>query len=146
VLQIAEVKLFKPEDNKKNIKSKLKLSDGHSSCIGMVVDKHGQSGNDVTTFSIIRINAGMLSANAVQDRYIIVIKGPFEVIYTGLKRLIGSPQEYSSNLARNDFALEDLNLSIPVQETDQKRVYRINPDDGDINEELNNMSIRSPMI
>jgi len=75
-----------------------------------------------------------------------VIKGPFEVIYTGLKRLIGSPQEYSSNLARNDFALEDLNLSIPVQETDQKRVYRINPDDGDINEELNNMSIRSPMI
>jgi hypothetical protein len=45
------------------------------------------------------------------------LKDSFEVLYTGLKRVIGSPEDYSKNRKNGQFPVFD--LSIPVSESDQ---------------------------
>lgn len=46
------------------------------------------------------------------------MKDSFEVVYTGLRRVIGSPQDYTKNRAENQFP-QNFDLNIPVGETDQ---------------------------
>lgn len=74
------------------------------------------------------------------------MKEPLDIIYTGLNRVLGSPQEYSTNLERGSFDAP-FDLKIPLQETDQKRAHK--PDQGEFtssfDESFYGMSIRSPI-
>jgi hypothetical protein len=47
----------------------------------------------------------------------LVLKEPLEIIYTGLKRQIAAPKEYSENKNNNSFG-SHFDLRIPLHETD----------------------------
>jgi hypothetical protein len=51
-----------------------------------------------------------------------MLKEPFTVIYTGLKRLIGSPQDFRKNKDSNNFPT-NFDLSVPINETAERRVH-----------------------
>lgn len=70
------------------------------------------------------------------------MRGAFEVIYTGLKRYLGSPQDYSKNKAENRFP-QNFDLSIPVEETNQKRAVTGPSDGADAESDLDNVDLRS---
>lgn len=53
------------------------------------------------------------------------MKSPPEIIYTGMKRNIGSPVDISINEKNGNFNLHGTDLKIPIQETDQKKVFTI---------------------
>ncbi len=61
------------------------------------------------------------------------MKAPPEIIYTGLRRTLGSPSDISANKANGNFNTGSVDLKIPIQETDQKREHKVdggNQDDG----------------
>ena len=47
---------------------------------------------------------------------ILILKEPFKILYTGLKRAIGSPKDYVKNKEEGNFP-SNLDLSIPLNET-----------------------------
>ena len=51
---------------------------------------------------------------------VFILRSTFEVIYTGLRRLIGSPQDYQKNREEGNFPTNH-DLSVPVEETHQRR-------------------------
>lgn len=55
------------------------------------------------------------------QRQIFVFKSTFELVYTGLRRNIGSPQEYHVNKEHGHFPT-NFELAIPVEETHQRKV------------------------
>ena len=52
------------------------------------------------------------------------MKFPPEVVYTGLKRLVGNPADVSVRTKEGNFDNSSLNLEIPVRETDQRQAQR----------------------
>jgi hypothetical protein len=47
----------------------------------------------------------------------LILKNVVKILYTGLKRKIGSPEDYGSNQAKNSFPTH-FDLRIPTEETD----------------------------
>jgi len=99
VLQVIEVKIFTQMDNKKNIKSRITLSDGISSVVSMITDKIDKlmNGREITQYSILRINGGSIQCNPVNGRLVLVLRQPPEIVYTGMHEIIGNPTDYSNN-------------------------------------------------
>ena len=63
------------------------------------------------------------------------MKQPPEIIYTGLRSVIGNPTDYSNNKQNSGFGRQ-ADLRIPTHESDQKKPVKIgastgqsNPDD-----------------
>ena len=61
-----------------------------------------------------------------------MLKEPPEIIYTGMKRSVGSPKEYTENKQNNTFN-SHFDLKIPLHETDQKKAHQNNNEFGDPN-------------
>ena len=64
------------------------------------------------------INCKFLILSLTMIFRIVILKDSFEVIYTGLRRVIGSPQDYAKNRSENNFPT-NFDLSVPLDETDQ---------------------------
>ena len=78
------------------------------------------------------------------------MKQPPEIIYTGLRRVVGNPTDYSNNKQSDGFN-KSYDLKIPIAETDQKKVHKIlDGIDNDhphqaLNDNFNRMNIKSPI-
>ena len=70
----------------------------------------------VKKYSVIRLQGISVSVNAIGERQVLVLRNTFDVIYTGLRRLVGAPQEYQKNKESNNFPT-NYELAIPVEET-----------------------------
>lgn len=70
----------------------------------------------------------------------IILRGTFEIIYTGLRRMIGSPQDYSKNREANSFPT-NYELAIPIEETHQRilREGPLNDSDVDLEDALDGL-------
>eukprot|EP00347_Sterkiella_histriomuscorum_P012018 403370207 len=109
VVQIIDVKIMSQEENKKNVKARITLSDGVSSIVSMFTDKIYKllNGRELEKYSIIRINGGLVQINPVQNRL-----------------NIGSPADYTVNQQKANFSTASVDLKIPLNETDQKVAFR----------------------
>ncbi|CDW83120.1 replication protein a 70 kda dna-binding subunit [Stylonychia lemnae] len=174
VFQVIDAKYFKPEEKKNQIKSKLKISDGHyyiqvmqtdKSHDNMVIHIFIQPLNDSNKSSLsilclkfqgnaqLKITSkgqsNQLSENLTYCR-IFVMKGPATIIYTGLKRVIGTPTEYTKSYQENSKG-SGIDIKIPINETDQKFNDDLNTGNSvrnsniNIQENFNRMGIQSPI-
>ena len=75
---------------------------------------------------------------------ILLLKNAMNLLFTGLKRMVGAPQEFQQNLANNTFG-NNFDLSIPLNETDQGRKNGGPARLDDISSHFNQMNVRSPM-
>lgn len=55
---------------------------------------------------------------------VLVMKQPPEIIYTGLRSVIGNPTDYSNNKANNGFSRQ-VEIRIPTHETEQRKPVRV---------------------
>lgn len=85
----------------------------------MVTDKVAglMNGQTLAKYDVIRINSGLTSLQKIQERYLMVFKAPPEIIYTGLQRTIGTPEDINSRASSNNFNNKNTSLEIPVRET-----------------------------
>ena len=68
-----------------------------------------------------------------------------KLLYTGIKRSIGSPADYQQNKTNNTFG-NNFDLTIPLEETDQSRKSgNAPPRLDDINSHFTNMQVKSPI-
>ena len=49
------------------------------------------------------------------ERHVLVLKGPMEVIYTGLRRMVGAPGDFGKNNENNRFP--NVEAAILIEET-----------------------------
>ena len=61
------------------------------------------------------------------------MKQPPEIVYTGMREIIGDPTDFSNNKQNNGF-VRQCDLRIPTHKTDQKKPVKVGPtgiiDDG----------------
>lgn len=113
-MQVIEVKFFDKE-NKKNIKYRIHLSDGISTAISMVSDKVAKSMDSINKYSIIKAK-GTFMVHELKEKKILVFKEAPEILYTGLTKVLGHPNEFEKN-GTEDFESTETDLSIPVNDT-----------------------------
>jgi hypothetical protein len=70
---------------------------------------------------------------------------PPQILYTGLKRSIGSPMDYETNMKSGTFNSSD--GRIPIPETDQRKSIQIPgaSSQGSLSEDFNALGLRSPI-
>jgi hypothetical protein len=133
------------------------LSDGVSFVPCLIQDKvfnqfDPQAFERACKYTVVRLNARSLVNQSVGQKSVFVLKHPFEVIYTGLRRLVGSPQDYMKNRDENSFPA-NYDLRIPVEESHQRKP-RSGPADAASEEDnhyekalvgMDNMEVRSPI-
>ena len=69
--------------------------------------------------SIISVLGSGVQQQTVGGKTILILKEPFQVLYTGLRRTIGSPQDYAKNRDAGSFPT-NFDLAIPLAETTEK--------------------------
>lgn len=106
VFQIVEFKSFEGDEKKKNIKLRLKLSDGIASVMTLVNNTAYDGMKDLKygTNSVIAIKG--FKINKVKDKNVIILENPFRVL--GSWDTIGDPKGYET-LSKADFT-KSLNL------------------------------------
>lgn len=127
VLQVIDHKIFDGAQAKKGIKSRLTVSDGTSIMVVIVSEKTFNKIPAETwalsqqAFTIITVPSKIMHMQEASGKKIILLRDKFQVIYTGLKKVIGQPQDYSK-ASENPAALErSIDITIPVVDTDQGR-------------------------
>jgi hypothetical protein len=56
---------------------------------------------------------------------VLVVKSPPEIIYTGLRRVIGAPSDFSTNRSQPANFDRRVDLTVPISETNEKKVYKV---------------------
>jgi|TARA_B110000285_G_C15099052_1_gene603860 hypothetical protein len=125
VMQLMEHKLFEEGANaKKGLKSRATLSDGVSYVSCLITDKtFSKIARDewekAVKHSVISVLGSGLQQQTVGGKTILILKEPFQVLYTGLRRTIGSPKDYAKNRDDGTFPT-NFDLAIPLNETTER--------------------------
>ncbi len=69
-------------------------------------------------YTIIRIDVEKQRLQSVSNKPVLLITTMVEVLYTGLNRTIGAPQDYLKNRDESNFP-SHYDLRIPVEETNE---------------------------
>ena len=125
VMQLMEHKMFEEGANaKKGLKSRATLSDGVSYVSCLITDKvFAKMARDewekLVKHSIVSVLGSGVQQQTVGGKTIFILKEPFQVLYTGLRRTIGSPKDYTKNRDEGSFPT-NFDLAIPLNETTEK--------------------------
>lgn len=127
MLQIIDHKCFEGSSQKKGIKSRLSVSDGISIGAVIISEKVADRFEDaiwsksLVPFQVISISSEFLTTQNASGKPIMILRRPFKIEFTGLKRVLGSPKDYTATM--NDPAVlnQRVDLRIPEAETDQGR-------------------------
>ena len=64
-------------------------------------------------YSVVRAS-GNLNYNNISGKIVLTLKEVPEIIFTGLKDLLGQPREFERNLKEPEFFGDQLDISIPI--------------------------------
>lgn len=111
ILQILEIKNFEGDAKKKNIKMRLKLSDGIASVAALVNNDayEGSKHLDYKENSIISVSGFKISK--IKDKKVLILEAPFKLL--GYCNVLGDPKSYEK-LAPSEFT-KHYNLCFKAQ-------------------------------
>ena len=64
-------------------------------------------------YSVVKASGNMIYNN-ISGKIVLTLKEVPEIIFTGLKDLLGQPREFERNLKEPEFSGDQLDISIPI--------------------------------
>jgi len=92
--QVFSFKTFSEAEDKKNIRMKVKVSDGHYYAYMILVDKVFNSMVSALEENCVIEITGVVQISQAKTKYIVIPKSAPMVYKRGLKRMLGNPVEY----------------------------------------------------
>ncbi|CAI2359121.1 unnamed protein product [Moneuplotes crassus] len=116
-LQVLQLRMYEESEKNKSVKQKFILSDGISSSIVFLdrkrYNKNKGNSSMIKVHDIVYIKRVAKKLNATKP-YLFCLDVPI-LVYTGLRRKIGRPHDYSNNLKSNSLENDKIDISIPEE-------------------------------